>query len=415
VDWWSCGDPRREQRLPAAGRRGPELRGERGQVLVLVAVAMVALLAAAGLAIDVGYAYYAQRSLQASADAAALAGAQELPNPDAAAATARNYGGEDGARNARANVPGVRTTVTTRCLRSAPGCNPANAIVVTERTTIPTFFARVVGIDSFDVGAKATACSPCSAKELDIMLVLDRTGSMCQDNQGRADPDCTDLENAREGMGIFLGFLDPALDKVGLAVLPPAPTVADRCVKPETSFYNDEAATYVIVPLSNDYSDLVSTIGCQKGNGRTSYANALASAQSELERNGRPDVKDVIVFLSDGAANIGPTYYDPGSEQRMQPCRRGVTVAQMIAAKGTLVYSIGYDLNALGGDANRCTSWAGADEAPPITAYSALEQIASERSNFYDKPDAGELNTIFTKIAADIAKPAARLLPDDAE
>ena len=391
------------------------MRDERGQVLVLVALAMVALVAIAGLAIDVGYAYYAQRSLQASTDAAALAGAQELPDTAAAAAAARDYGGEDGRRNARRNVTGVATIVTTRCLRSAPGCNPANAISVVERTTVPTVFARVLGIDSFDVSARATACSPCSAKELDIMLVLDRTGSMCQDNWGRYDRACTDLNNAQEGMRTFLGFLDPALDHVGLAVLPPAPTREQRCATPQTGFYNDEAAAYVVVPLADDYSDLRATIDCQTGNGRTSYANALASAQSELERNGRPGVKDVIIFLSDGAANIGPTYYDAASEQRMQPCQRGVTVAEGIAAKGTHVYSIGYDLNALGGDANRCTSWAGADEAPPITAYQALQWIASEPDNFYNKPSAGQLNTIFTRIAADISKPAARLLPDDAE
>ena len=41
---------------------------------------MVVLLGFAALVVDVGYAYYAHRSLQSSADAAALAGAQELPN-----------------------------------------------------------------------------------------------------------------------------------------------------------------------------------------------------------------------------------------------------------------------------------------------------------------------------------------------
>jgi uncharacterized membrane protein len=49
-------------------------------VVVLVVVMLVVLLGFAALVIDVGYAYYAHRQLQASADAAALAGAQELPN-----------------------------------------------------------------------------------------------------------------------------------------------------------------------------------------------------------------------------------------------------------------------------------------------------------------------------------------------
>ena len=42
-------------------------------------VALVALLGIGAFAIDVGYAYYAKRQLQSATDAAALAGAQDLP------------------------------------------------------------------------------------------------------------------------------------------------------------------------------------------------------------------------------------------------------------------------------------------------------------------------------------------------
>ena len=119
---------------------------ERGQVFVFVALGMVVLIAFLGLVIDVGYAYYTSRALQASADAAALAGAQDLPDPDQAAATARAYAGGDGGKNARSNIPNVTTDVTSRCLSSAPGCVPgsgANAIVVTQSATVPTIFARL--------------------------------------------------------------------------------------------------------------------------------------------------------------------------------------------------------------------------------------------------------------------------------
>ena len=66
-------------------------RGERGQVLAVVAVALVALLGVAAFAIDVGYAYYAKRQLQSATDAAALAGAQDLPNAATAITTATSY------------------------------------------------------------------------------------------------------------------------------------------------------------------------------------------------------------------------------------------------------------------------------------------------------------------------------------
>ena len=57
-------------------------RRESGQVLVWIAVSSVALLAMVGFVVDVGHLFNAHRELQASADAAALAGAQDLPEHD---------------------------------------------------------------------------------------------------------------------------------------------------------------------------------------------------------------------------------------------------------------------------------------------------------------------------------------------
>src|SRR5437879_5175784 len=47
----------------------------RGQVLVLVAVALVALIGFVSLAVDIGFAWAARRRMQTAADAAATAGA----------------------------------------------------------------------------------------------------------------------------------------------------------------------------------------------------------------------------------------------------------------------------------------------------------------------------------------------------
>ncbi|MCP6756167.1 VWA domain-containing protein, partial [Klebsiella pneumoniae] len=89
---------------------------------------------------------------------------------------------------------------------------------------------------------------------------------------------------------------------------------------------------------------LVDRIECQKvGGGRTGYAKAIDAAQAELDKDGRPDAKKVIVFFSDGAANYGGTS-DPAS-YRNQPCHAGVGSANAAKAKGTVVYSIGYDLD----------------------------------------------------------------------
>jgi Putative Flp pilus-assembly TadE/G-like len=64
---------------------GARIRSESGQVFVFVAVIMTALIGMTALVVDVGSWYQAQRHLQTAADAAALAGAQELPTNQASA------------------------------------------------------------------------------------------------------------------------------------------------------------------------------------------------------------------------------------------------------------------------------------------------------------------------------------------
>src|SRR5690348_17376805 len=74
-------------------------RGERGQAFVLTVASLVVLLGMAALGIDVGTWYQAQRHDQAVADAAALAGAQALPqDPSQAQALAISYAKDNGDR-----------------------------------------------------------------------------------------------------------------------------------------------------------------------------------------------------------------------------------------------------------------------------------------------------------------------------
>ena len=423
-----CGKKRRLSLRPTLQSARASLHGETGQVLVFVVLAMVVLLAMTGFAIDVGRAYFTQRSMQASADAAALAGAQELPDPGFAVSVADAYSGKNGGKNQDPGVDGVSTNIYTKCLKSAPGCEPVNAVVVEQTKSVSTLFASILGIDTIGVDVKSTACSPCAAKPLDIMLVLDRTGSMCDVTGGTLPPgsptNCRDLEFARDGMKTFLGFMDPTIDHVGLAVLPPG----TACGTPPSglSGYDNASAPYVLVPLSNDYtadgalnpkSNLVKTIMCQRAGGNTSYANALEKAQGELDAHGRPDVKDIIVFLTDGGANTGPSY--GGAPYSETPCHQGVNSAAAIKSRGTIIYTIGYDLDSTS-DGQICKSRydknpkdGNQDVELGINARSALQQIATSSTTFFNKPTPGQLKSIFTKIAADISRPAARLIDND--
>jgi hypothetical protein len=121
-------------------------RSERAQSLVITLVFMTALIGMAAAVLDVGSWYRAHRKLQANADAAALAGAQELPSSTAEAQSTalayadRNDGGLE-AKNVR-----FRSDV-----------NANDTIEVTTERPAPGFFAKLFGLDSVEVRAKAVA------------------------------------------------------------------------------------------------------------------------------------------------------------------------------------------------------------------------------------------------------------------
>jgi Flp pilus assembly protein TadG len=80
-------------------------RDERGQSFVLFALALVMVCGMAALVLDVGNWFRDKRRLQGTVDAAALAGAQQLPdNPAAAKTMALDYANKNGGDVAGANI-----------------------------------------------------------------------------------------------------------------------------------------------------------------------------------------------------------------------------------------------------------------------------------------------------------------------
>jgi hypothetical protein len=121
---------------------------ERGQALVLTVVFLIMLTAMSALVLDVGSWYRADRKLQANADAAALAGAQALPeNPGEAQSIAVDY--------ARRNDGGVES----ENVKVSRGVVDNDTISVAAERPAPGFFATAFGLGSVQVRARAVARS----------------------------------------------------------------------------------------------------------------------------------------------------------------------------------------------------------------------------------------------------------------
>lgn len=121
-------------------------RSERGQAMVLTLIFLAVLLAVSAAVIDVGGWYRAHRATQATADATALAGAQNLPDStDAARALALDYAGRNGG--------GVKTPDVT----FESDITAADTIKVTARRSVPGLFTKLFGMGSVTARSVAKA------------------------------------------------------------------------------------------------------------------------------------------------------------------------------------------------------------------------------------------------------------------
>jgi Flp pilus assembly protein TadG len=145
---------------------------EGGQVAIITALCMVVIVGFMGLALDVGHFRYVKRNMQNAADAAAMAAAVEVR---LCGGTANCAVMRTAAQKAMSENGFPATTVLTNCSGTAgtgvtlminnPSCAVATdpnlgktnfaEVVVTDQ--VPTYFARVLGINTVNVAARAEA------------------------------------------------------------------------------------------------------------------------------------------------------------------------------------------------------------------------------------------------------------------
>lgn len=386
---------------------------EQGQALVLFTMLLAVFVILLVLVIDGGMFMAKRREAQNVVDAAALAGAQELPNdPLAAAAMAKQYAELNG-------YDGDDLQISFECTSNLTQfCNPAankyDTIIVKLDAKAPAFFGPILNIlgrgDScwtdgcttrLEAGACRGACGS-TGNEVDAVLVIDHTGSMQQ----------AELQNAKDGAKQLMTVFDASVHRIGLAVTPPV-HANDPCDTVET--WKDADLTWLPIPLTDNYqtstnvlnnnSPLVAEMNClDLAGGRsdvpgphTDLAEPLAAAMKELLANGRPDITKGIVLLTDGAANV---FGDPAAAAAagaLGPCDYAHKVAQQAKSHGFEVYTIGYGVD------ENCTRESAGSPWQNRSANELLRQMATDNDHFYNQPRTADLDPVFKAIGAQLA------------
>ncbi|MBS1803233.1 MAG: hypothetical protein JST28_07680 [Acidobacteria bacterium] len=331
-----------------------------GQILPWVAVSLICLLGLAGLGIDTARVYVIRRQLQSATDAAALAGAQQMPDGDYST-VAKSFGsGSGNSNNSRSYTPKT-AVVTPLCVKflkdqglPCTGTAAANALQIQQTAAVPMIFASLLGFKSLNITATSTSAMR-GSKPLpyNVAVILDTTPSM-----DYSDTSCgsgaTQLSCARGGVQQLLLNLAPTVDNVSLFTFPNITTTSVSndfdCTSsnPTAGPYTFPSATassltnmtyklgsttvtetYQVTGFLSDYrtdnqattltttSNLVKSVGgktgctgIQSSYENTYYAGAIYAAQSALtaEAGIKAGTQNVIILLSDGNATAKEQY-----------------------------------------------------------------------------------------------------------
>jgi von Willebrand factor type A domain-containing protein len=259
-----------------------------------------------------------------------------------------------------ANLPSLSTTSLSITFPS-----PDNERIEVQASGEYHFvFLSLFGKDSTTVSARAVA----GAQATDVMIALDRSGSMCRDSHGLrlncpasapAHEPMTSVKAAANGFG---ELFEPGYARMGLV-----------------SFSTEATLDQMISSDFGAGSSLEAAVADIYPSGRTNIGDAIAEAIDEVMYGSatRQDALKVIVLLSDGVPNhcaggSSCTEYAAANYARAR--------ASEAAALGITIYAIGLGSNL--------------DEA-------LMQDIADIGNGAYiQSPTADDLDATFDEIAA---------------
>jgi Flp pilus assembly protein TadG len=270
---------------------------ERGQSIVLIALAFIGLVAFIGLAIDTGILFIGYGHLRRATDAAALAAAAQfrenytVDQLNNSATEFLRLNGVD-LDNASATVYTCATD-TTLC---QTGSSPKRKLVrVKASSTVKFSFLPILGINDATVTADANG----EAATLDVVLIIDNSESMAKDESTGAALDPS-ICNPSNSCGVFAKVKSSANSLVDKILNKPAAEEEDRIAIIEFSNgwqHGNNRGTYVVLPgdgWTNNKADAEAAI-----DSLAVYDPGIACTSSQLPALGNSGTLGECRYYSD--------------------------------------------------------------------------------------------------------------------
>lgn len=256
-------------------RRG---KRERGIIIFLTCICIPFVVPVVGLAIDVSLLYTVSARLSGAVDAAALAAARSLSVGQTLAEQEGNAI-DTATRFFHANFPNhfFFTNNKTVEIAVAETATRTRTVTVTGRVTSPNFFLRYLGKDTTNLSVTGRA----SRRDVNIMLILDRSGSM-NGNGG-----CAALKTA---VPTFVNKFANYRDRLGVVFYGGDAQITFQLQDPPGNFLTGTGS----IP------DLASRLTCT---GWTNASQAIWLGYGEIKRINEPGALNVLVFFTDGQPN----------------------------------------------------------------------------------------------------------------